>query len=461
MKKKCLLDTGSQVSIWPTSPSSKHTLSNVWLSASNGTPIKVLGRQSREIHIGEKSYSFVFYIAQVSRPILGIDFLQKFGMVLDLGHRRLLHSGSSTRFSSVTSRISGINVVHVPHSPFTRLLLDFPEVTDTALASRTSRHGVECYINTTGPPVSTAPRQLSPDKLRVAKDYFDVMWAARICRRSDSPWSSGLHMVLKKECTWRPCGDYRCLNGRMTNDAYPLLHIHDFAAGLSGKTIFSKIDLVKGYHHVRAEDVPKTAIATPFGLFEFVRMPFRLKTAAQTFQRLMDNVTSWLEGVFVYLDDVLVASTSPAQHEKDLKQLFDTLKRFGLVLNVSKCIFGVSQLEFLGLTVSARGISLPPSKFQAVQRFEQPQTVKSLQRFLGLVNFYRRFLPRIAATMRLLTDALAGAPRQLHWTKAMTSSFQLTKKRLAEATLLFHPVPDSELQINTDASSRAIAGTIQ
>ena len=432
------------------------------LIAANGTPLKAYGQETRKIKIGGRFYSFVFLIAQISRPILGIDFLQTFEMSIDLSNRQLLHSGTSTRFSSTAITISGVNVVRAPRSCFACLLDEFPEITDTALASSTTRHGVECFINTTGPPVRTAPRRLSPEKLRAAKMYFEAMCTAGICRRSDSPWSSGLHMVPKKDGTLRPCRDYHRLNERTLNNAYPIPHIHDFAGSLAGCKIFSKIDLVKGYHQipVRAKDVANTAITTLFGLFEFVRMPFGLKTTAQTFQHLMDCVTSQLKGVFVYLDDVLVASPTVEQHQRDIRQQFAALRRFGLVLNVNKCIFGVQEIEFLGHSVTAQGISPLKSKVEAVSNFERPRSVKALQRFLGLGNFYRRFLPGIAGIMRPLTDALAGAPRQLLWTELMTSAFQHTKKQLADATLLVHPISDAKLRVNTDASSKAIAGAI-
>jgi hypothetical protein len=211
------------------------------------------------------------------------------------------------------------------------------------------------FIETDGQPVVSKYRRLDPVKLAAAQKEFAQLEKQGIIRRSNSSWSSPLHMVQKADGSWRPCGDYRRLNLQTKPDRYTCPNIGDLTARLAGCNIFSKLDLRKGYHQVpvRDQDVCKMAVVTLFGTYEYLRMPFGLRKAGQTFQRLMDSVLAGLPSCFVYMDDVLVASTSPAQHVAHLKEVLERLQQQGLVLNIEKCSFGMSELDYLGHHISA------------------------------------------------------------------------------------------------------------
>jgi hypothetical protein len=327
-------------------------------------------------------------------------------------------------------------------------------------------HGVQHVIQTTGQPATAKFRRLDPARLAAAKREFQTMLNEGIIRRSSSQWSSPLHMVQKKDGSWRPCSDYRQLNLQTVEDKYPLPNMADLAARLDGCRVFSKLDLRKGYLQVpvAAADIAKIAIITTFGLFEFTRMPFGLRNAGMTFQRLMDSILGNLPFAFVYLDDILVASANEAAHWRHLEAVFSTLHQNGLVVNSDKCLFACSTVDFLGHRLSASGISPLPARVQAIADFPRPAIVKQLQAFLGLINFYRRFIPAAAKLVLPLTRALRGGPKGatlLAWSPAMAAAFQAARSSLSSSAVLAHPVAGAELSLVTDASATHVGAVVQ
>jgi transposase InsO family protein len=193
-------------------------------------------------------------------------------------------------------------------------------------------------------------------------------------------------------------------------------------------------------------------------------MPFGLRNAGMTFQRMMDQIFFDLPCVFVYLDDLLIASRSAAEHRVHLRQVLQLLQTNGLVINLDKCIFGQPRLEFLGHVVHADGISPLQDRVKAVKEFPKPTTVVEMQAFLGLYNYYRRFVPAAARLLKPLTDALQGGLKpssKLEWTSAMDAAFSAAKSALSAATLLDHPSPAAELMLVTDASGTHVGAVLQ
>ena len=362
------------------------------------------------------------------------DFLTHSSLLVDLRNGQLVHpeelNSTPLQCMKHRSRITGLAFeASANPSPLAKLFAEFPEVTVPNFKINHPKHAVRHTIETRGQPVREKARPLPPQKLAAARANFAEMAAVGIVRRSNGPWSSPLHVVTKKDRSFWMCGDYRRLNTVTTPDCYSIPLIADLTTRLHGRKFFGKVDLVKGYHQipVAEEDIAKTPIMTPFGTFEFLRMPFGLKNAGQTFQRMMDEILSDLDYIFVYMDDVLVASRSMEEHTEHFRELFRRLADHDLVLSPGKCQFGKTQIEFLGHTVTKEGVLPLPTKVAAVSKYPAPSTQDELRRFLGMVNFYNRFMPNVAKIMKPLYEATAAKQKNLEWSDDMNRAFNEVK----------------------------------
>jgi hypothetical protein len=405
-KTSFLVDTGADLCVYPRYRlGERRTHSTYELFAAKGTAVRTYGCTTLHLDFGlRREFSWRFVVADVTGPIIGSDFLSFYDLLVEVRHQRLIDNITKLTVNGAPVGTYGDHIkVLAGSSRYHTTLLDFPEIISPAGVPREPRHATVHHIRTTpGPPVASRPRRLAPDRLRISKYDFEEMIRNGIARCSDSTWASPLHLVPKKEDGWRPCGDCRALNARSVPDQYTVRYIADFAHQPAGRKDFCTIDLVKAYHQipVHPDDVAKTAIITPFGLFEFPCMSFGLRNATQTVQLFIDEVLTDLDFCYTYIDAVLFASTSEDEYEQHTRTFFQRFSEYGVLLNPAKFVFGATKLTFLGYTSSAEGTRPLEEKFAAINRFQRPALAKDL-RFLS----HAEFLPAVNTTSRQHTSA--------------------------------------------------------
>jgi hypothetical protein len=286
-------------------------------------------------------------------------------------------------------------------------------------------------------------------------------------RPSCSPYGAPVLFAFKKNGGLRMCIDYRALNNDTIKDNYGLPLAEDCLNQLGRGKFKSRIDLYAGYHQIEVwpADIPKTAMRTKYGSFEWVVMPFGLTSAPATFQRLMNTVLQdFLDRcVVVYLDDILIYSKSRKQHLQDVRKVFEALEKAGLFVQASKCEFGITECEFLGHIVTADGVKVDPDKIAVIKDWPVPsgslEDIKDeVRSFLGLANYYRKFVGAFARITTPLTNLLSKNPEP--WSDKHTQAFNMLKQRLTSAPVLVYPNPDKPFYLFFDSSTKVALGGV-
>lgn len=283
-----LVDTGADISVLAATPIHKKKCSptSYKLYAANSSPINTYGEKDLQIDLGlRRRFRWSFVVADVKTSILGADFLRHFKLLVDLHQKKLIDKVTQLSINAVEiSSMQQAVYVLSNKQTYQDILKQYPDLLRPMSLKTPAKHNVVHHIETTGQPVFARARPLPPDKYKAAKDEFERMMEMGICQPSKSPWASPLHVVKKKDGSLRVCGDYRRLNSVTLPDKYPIPRIQDFTYQLHNKKIFSKLDMKMAYYKIplNKEDAQKTAIITPFGLFEFTCMPFGLRNASQT-----------------------------------------------------------------------------------------------------------------------------------------------------------------------------------
>lgn len=300
------------------------------------------------------------------------------------------------------------------------------------------------------------------------KEQIATMLDQGIIQHSTSPWSSPIWIVPKKldasgRKKWRLVIDYRKLNEQTIDDKYPLPNITEILDKLGKANYFTTLDLASGFHQIEVDpnDVQKTAFSTEGGHYEFKRMPFGLKNAPATFQRVMDNVLRGLqnETCLVYLDDIIIYSTSLQEHVERLKSIFDRLRKSNFKIQLDKSEFLQKSVQYLGHVITPTGVKPNPDKIIAIKKFPIPKTQKDIKSFLGLLGYYRRFIRDFAKITKPMTKCLKKNAKVIH-DKEFLECFKICKDILTNDPVLQYPDFKRPFILTTDASNVALGAVL-
>ena len=444
------VDTGASVSLisedtynnlWPTSQRPTLQPSTRKLHTYTGEKLDVQGTLTVDVTYGSQQQTLPLLVVAGSGPsLLGRDWLQKIRLDWQALH-------------------------HLRAAPPTNLqtILDCHEAVFKDELGCVKGVTATIAIDQQAQPRFCKPRTV-PFALRgkVEQELFRLEKAGVIESVQFSKWAAPIVPVLKRDGSLRICGDYKVtVNQAAKTDCFPLPRIDDLFASLAGGKTFSKLDLAHAYQQLELDEESKklVVINTHKGLFRYNRLPFGVSAAPAIFQRTIEGVLQGISNVCVYLDDILVTGRTEKEHLENLDRVLTRLEEAGMRLKRSKCAFLLPAVEYLGHHISSEGLRPTQEKIRAIVEAPAPQDVTQLRAFLGLVNYYGKFVGQLSSILAPLYQLLESKSKWV-WGKAQQTAFATAKQKLTSAGVLAHFDPEQQIILSCDASPYGVGAVI-
>lgn len=453
---------------------------NEYCILANGQCLPILGRVQLPLRFSNSLFITQSFevISEIIHPfILGSNFITNPDNQIQINfsegtltcrgeelHLQTMNKNTSnlkTDPSLIQNTLATAKLTEIQKMNLNDLFCEYPEVfTIKKGTTNWAQHHIRV---TTEIPISKPGYPLTENERKIMEPLLQEMLRDGIIRPSFSPYASPAFLVAKKTGDHRIVCNFRALNAITVKDPYPLPRIDSIVDIVGHPQYITALDLASGFHQVNMDpkDIEKTAFVTPFGKFENIKMPFGLCNAPSTFQRLMDRVLRHGRqfGVFVYIDDIIIASQTWEEHLMALRYVFQQLKAAGLSLKIKKCRFAQKETVVLGHKISSQGIAIEEEKIKAVTSFPRPRTIKQLSSFLGLVGWHQRFIPDLAMLSKPL-NSLKKKGVRFHWGVEQERAFDLLKEAVVKACNLHAPEAGVPYTLTTDACKTGLGAML-
>ena len=462
-------------------PQGKLLPTDVNCVTASGHKLDIVGEAKLTLRIQGFSWKWCFLVAGNlrGRPILGADFMSHTNLILDLGQSccyfrfapkrkigfmKRKKSQSAVNRSPLECRSAEVQcgkVAKCQLEKLQRLIRQYPDVLTPKLGlTNVLEYDIQLLDPT---PVRLAPYRLSPPKMQYLREHIKQLLADGVIEPSNSNYSSPMFLVPKSEGNYRAVVDFRVLNKRIAIESVPLPDVHSACHWFGKARYFTTLDLNQAYHQIplSAASKPLTAFCTDWNLYQYSRVPFGLATGAQVLTRLLDRVFHDLKFDFVYhyLDDVVVYSENFEEHLVHVKTVFDRLRSAGLTVKPEKVVFATQEIAFLGHIISSAGVKIDPERTRSIRDFPPPRDVKGISRFLGMINFYHKFIPNLADVSAPL-NSLRRKDVKFSWGEAQQNAFELLKQAIAQPPVLRMADFTKQFIVQTDASGLALGAVL-